>query len=123
MYLFWHVLFATLFAFLACRIVKPNPARIYLLVTAFFGIFPDIDHLLCWSQEFFSKLIPRHLTDGLSISLRTHVYPCYLHLWLWPTVLCLTAIILRRNKLLPYILGAAMAWGLHLALDGVIALI
>lgn len=123
MYLFWHALFAVLLAFLVYKVVKPNPAWLFLFATTFFGVFPDMDHLLCWSPDFFAKLIPRYLTDGLSFSLRTQVYPCYLHMWLWPLILFAAAIIARKRKHREYFLAAACGWALHLALDGVAVLL
>ena len=119
MYLFWHALFTGLIALLACRLVKPNPAWSFLSIATIFGIMPDMDHLLCWSPDFLLRLIPRHLTEGLSLSLRTYVYPCYLHLWLWPLILVTTAILAKNRKNREYLLAMAVGWALHLALDGV----
>jgi len=122
MYLFWHALFAGLLALLIYGLVKPNPTWPFLLTTTFFGVFPDIDHLLFWNPEFLAKLFPRYLTEGLSFSLRTNVYPCYLHLWLWPIVL-IAIVIVKKGKLSAYLLAAAAGWALHLVLDGVITLL
>jgi len=121
MYLFWHAFFAGLLALLIYKLAKPNPAWPFLLTTVFFGVFPDIDHLLFWSPDFLTKLFPRSLTEGLSFSLRTSVYPFYLHLWLWPLIL-IAAVIAKKGKLSKYILAAAAGWALHLVLDGVIML-
>jgi len=122
MYLFWHAFFAGLLALLIYRLAKPNPAWPFLFAVTFFGVFPDIDHLLSWSPDLLTKLFPRYLTEGLSFSLRTSVYPCYLHLWLWPLILIATAIA-RKGKPRKYILAAAAGWMLHLALDGVTVLL
>jgi len=122
MYLFWHATFAGLLALLLYRLAKPNPALPFLFTGTFFGVFPDIDHLLSWSPDFLTKLFPRYLTEGLSFSLRTQVYPCYLHLWLWPLILIATAIV-KKGKPRKYILAAAAGWILHLALDGVTILL
>lgn len=123
MYLFWHALFSALFALLLYRLVKPNPARLLLLTVMFFGVFPDLDHLLYWRPNFLNMLIPRYLTEGLSFSLRIYVYPFYLHLWLWPLAMITTATIARKLKHREYLVASALGWALHLALDGVIVLI
>jgi len=121
MYLFWHAFFAGLLALLIYRLAKPNPAWPSLFATTFFGVFPDIDPLLSWSPDFLTRLFPRYLREGLSFSLRTNVYPSYLHLWLWPLILIATAIA-KKRKLSEYLLAAAAGWALHLVLDGAIML-
>jgi len=121
MYLFWHALFALVLALLAYWLIKPNPPWLFLFTTTFFGIFPDMDHLIDWSPDHLTKLFPRYLTEGLSFSLRTH--PSALHLWLWPTIVIVTAILARKSKYRECLAAAAGGWALHLALDGVLSLI
>jgi hypothetical protein len=123
MYLFWHAVFALLLALATFRLIKPNPGSLFILVTAFFGVFPDLDHLLCWNPEFLTKLIPRHLTEGLAFNLRPFVYPCYLHLWLWPLIVITATILAKKRKHRELLLAMAVGWGLHLALDGVIVIL
>jgi len=82
-----------------------------------------MDHLLFWSPDFLTKLFPRYLTEGLSFALRTYVYPCYLHLWLWPITLATITPLTRNKKYCEYLIAATAGWALHLALDGVIVLL
>lgn len=123
MYLFWHAFFAFLLSLLAYKLLKPNPAWSFLFTATFFGAVPDLDHLLCWSPSFFAKLIPRYLFEGLSFVLRTEVYPCYLHLWVWPLALVATSVLATRHKYQKYIVAATVGWSLHLALDGIAVLL
>jgi len=119
MYLFWHALFALLLALLIFRLIKPNPRSLFILVTAFFGVFPDLDHLLSWNPEFLAKLFPRHLTEGLTFNLRTYAYPYYLHLWIWPLILITATILAKKRMHREHLLAMTVGWALHLTLDGV----
>jgi hypothetical protein len=123
LYVFWHGLFAGLAALLAWRFLKPNPAWLFVFTVVLFGVVPDADHLLCWNPVFLYSILPRYLTDGIAFSLRTNVYPCYLHLWVWPTIISALALISRREKLRMYLIAAAIGWGVHLILDGVLVLL
>ena len=123
MYVFWHGLFAGLAALLAWRLLKPNPAWLFVSTVIFFGVFPDADHLLCWNPMFLYSILPRYLTEGFAFSLRTKVYPCYLHLWLWPMVVSVLALVFRREKWRIYLVAAAIGWIIHLVLDGVLVLL
>mgnify|MGYP007084710262 CR=1 FL=1 len=123
MYVFWHGLFAGLAALLAWRLLKPNPALLFVATVMFFGVLPDADHLLCWNPAFLYSILPRYLTDGIAFSLRTKVYPCYLHIWLWPVTISAMALAFGREKLRTYLVAAAIGWIIHLVLDGVLVLI
>ena len=123
MYLFWHAIFTALLAILLCRIANANPARLHLLTTVSAGVLVDLDHLFSWNPKYLSQLFPTYLGEGLTLALRTNVYPCIFHLWLWPLTLLAATITLRRKKLHKYMLAAAAGWALHLALDGVVVLL
>lgn len=122
MYLFWHLIFTLLLALLLYRLTSPNPAVPHLLTTFSAGAIPDLDHLLCWDPIYLSKLFPTYFGEGLTLALRTNVYPYLFHLWLWPIALLAAAAILRKRKLHTYLIAAAAGWALHLALDGVVVL-
>jgi len=64
--MFWHLLFAFLFALLLCRLVAANPAGIYIVTVVSAGTLVDVDHLLAWNPENLSKLIPTYLWEGLT---------------------------------------------------------
>ena len=122
-YLFWHLAFALLFAALLHRLTFRNPAVSHLLTTVSAGVLPDLDHLLSWDPKYLSELLPRFLGEGLTLTLRTNVYPFILHLWLWPLTLLAAGFILRRRNIHTYLLAACAGWGLHLALDGVLVMV
>ena len=123
MYVFWHGLFAGLVALLAWRLLRPNSAWLFVFTIAFFGVFPDVDHLLCWNPMFLHSILPRYLTDGIAFSLRTRVYPRYLHLWLWPAIMSALAFLFKREGLRTYPVAAAVGWVIHLILDGVLVVL
>jgi len=123
MYLFWHLFFAAILASLLTLLLKPNPSKPFFLTMAFVGVLPDLDHLLYWTPDSLSRIIPTYLWEGLTFSLRRSVYPMVLHLWLWPILLFAAAILLRRNKLHPYIFAGVAGWTVHLAFDGVLTVI
>ena len=123
MYMFWHALFSFVLAVLLYRLAKPNLAWLYLLATVSAGVLPDVDHLLSWNPAYLAHLFPRYLGEGLTLGLRTSVYPCILHLWLWPLFLLSIVILKRGGKLHPYLFAVAAGWALHLALDGVLVII
>jgi len=123
LYMFWHLLFAFLFALLLCRLIAANPAMLYVATVTSAGTLMDVDHLLAWNPENLSKLIPTYLWEGLTFSFRTSVYPMILHLWLWPLLLVAAALLFRNRSAHKYLLAGAAGWALHLALDGVLVLL
>lgn len=123
MYLFWHLVFAILLAVLLYRLTLPNPAHLYLLTAISAGALPDLDHLLCWNPKYLTQLFPTYLGEGLTLILRTSVYPCILHLWVWPLSILATALLMRKSRLHIYLAAAGAGWALHLALDGVLVII
>jgi len=123
MYLFWHLIFALLMAVSLYALTTPNPAVLHLTATVSAGVLPDVDHLLCWNPKYLSQLFPTYFGEGLTLALRTNVYPYILHLWLWPLALLAATAILGKRKLHTYLIAAAAGWALHLALDGVVVLV
>jgi len=123
MYLFWHLVFAVLLAVFLYRLTLPNPAHLYLLTAISAGVLPDLDHLLCWNPEYLSHLLPTYFGEGLTVILRTSVYPYILHLWLWPLSILAASLLMRKNKFHIYLAAAGACWALHLALDGVLVMI
>lgn len=124
MFMFWHLSFTVIFAVLLFQVARrPNPAWLFVLTTASAGVLPDLDHLAAWTPEFFSKIFPTYLLEGLEFHLRTSAYPLILHFWVWPLLLLASAFILRNRKAHMYLLAAGAGWALHLALDGIVTLI
>lgn len=123
MYLFWHLVFAILLAVFLYRLITPNPAQVYLLTVVSAGALSDLDHLLCWNSEYLSHLFPTYFGEGLTLTLRTSVYPYILHLWLWPLSILAAALLMRKNKPHIYLAAAVAGLALHLALDGILVMI
>jgi len=123
MYFFWHLLFASSLALLLCTLLKRNPSKLIFFATTSAGVLPDLDHLLIWTPELLTRLFPTYLWEGLTFSMRTDVYPCILHLWIWPLALCVTGFLLRGKKYQAYVLAGAAGWMLHLTLDGAFILV
>jgi len=87
------------------------------------GTLVDVDHLLAWNPENFSRLVPTYFWEGLTFAFRMSVYPMILHLWLWPLLLAAAALLVRSSKARKYLFAGVAGWALHLVMDGVLVLL
>ena len=106
----------------ACFLIMKKPRSLPLLAVGLASfMLPDIDHLLYWEPYMANLLLPTSFSD-LFEGLFGPRSPLYLHMWLYPAVMAVSAVGLERsrNRSWRYLALIAVGWAVHLALDGVL---
>ena len=123
LYLLWHVVIALALALLLYRPRGLNPHGLHVVTVVFGGVLPDLDHLLAWDPKYLLRIFPWHLWEGLTFAFRSPVSSAVLHLWVWPLSLLVVGLLAKERRFASYLLAVGVGWGLHLVLDGVVAIL
>jgi len=128
LFAFWHTLFSLILAVGLLHILHVNPSFLFLGVVVLAGVLPDVDHLLCWDDIFWERILPFKWWENLGVSWMPRapvVLRIPLHMWLWPLILAFALEVVVKfypsHTLLTEVLFAAtVGWALHLLLDGIL---